>query len=119
MLTLFPQLLDFGFFAPLILRLVVSLFMLYLGYKRYGKQYKWTSILYLLSGSLVLLGVYTQLAAIIGIAMLKFDMYTNFWKNRNVAPVSVEKYFLYGIAIVILLSLLLTGPGALAFDLPL
>lgn len=119
LLSIFPQLLSFGFFAPLLLRVVVSLFVLYLGYKRWGKQYKWASILYLLSGGLVFLGMYTQIAVIVAVATLKLDFYFDYWKDRKSVPIQNEKYFLYTMATVILLSLLLTGPGAFAFDLPL
>lgn len=118
-LSLFPGLLSFGFFAPLLLRIVVGLFVIHLGLKRYKNQYNWTSFLYVLSGVMLILGLYTQAFSIVGIGVLKFDFYFDFYKNRAITPISKEKYFLYVMAMIILLSLLLTGPGAIAFDLPL
>ncbi|TSC70192.1 MAG: hypothetical protein CEO12_507 [Parcubacteria group bacterium Gr01-1014_46] len=118
-LSIFPQLFNYEIFAPLLLRLIVSLFLLWLGLSRYKKEYKGFSVLYFLSSILIFLGLYTQPASILGMAILKFDFYIDYWKNRNLVPVQTERYFLYFIAVVILISLLLTGPGAFAFDLPL
>lgn len=118
-LTLFPQLLSFGFFAPLFLRVVASLYLIYLGKKRLNKQYKWTSVLYFISGLAIFLGVYTQIAVILGVLMFKFDFYFEHWTNRKNIPLNPEMFFTYFMAVLILLSLIVTGPGAFAFDLPL
>ncbi len=118
-LSLFPALFTFEIFAPLLLRLVVSLYILHLGLQRYKKEYKWSSFFYFIASGLLFVGLYTQAAAIAGILLNKFDFYVDYYKNRKISPVSKEKYFLYALAGVILLSLLLTGPGAFAFDLPL
>ncbi len=117
--TIFPELLSFGFFAPLFLRVVVSLYLIYLGKERLFKQYKWTSLLYFISGLAIFLGIYTQIAVILGTLMFKFDFYFEHWVNRKNTPVRLEIYFTYFMAIFILLSLVITGPGAFAFDLPL
>lgn len=118
-LSLFPQLLTFEIFSALILRIIASLFVINLGLSRYNKAYKWSSVFYFISGGLVFVGLYTQASAILGVLVLKFDFYIDYWMNKNTNPVSREKFFLYGMAILIMLSLLLTGPGAFAFDLPL
>lgn len=73
----------------------------------------------MVSALLVFLGLYTQIAVVLGVATLKFDFYFDYWKNRNTVPVPMEKYFLYALAGVILLTLIVTGPGAFAMDLPL
>ena len=118
-LTTFPQLLFLGLISPTILRLVVSLFVIYLGYKRSKKEYNWSSIFYVVAGVLVLLGLYTQIAVIVGIIVLKFDFYIDYFRNRKTKPVSINEYILYAFAGIILLSLIFTGPGLFAFDLPL
>ena len=114
-LAVFPQLLTFSLIAPLLLRLAVGIFILYLGLERYKKPYGWSSIFYVASAILLVLGFYTQVAVIASLLILKFDFYTD--KKSN--PVSREKYILQVVLNVILISLLFTGPGFLAFDLPL
>ena len=114
-LSTFPTLLTYGLLAPFILRLTVGMAIIYLGYERYKKPYKWVSILYVVFGALLVLGLYTQVSAIIAIAVTKFD----FWTKKKSGGVSKEDFILYGMIVVILLSLLFTGPGFLAFDLGL
>lgn len=118
-LSIFPGLFTYELFAALLLRLIVSSFLLFLGRKRQTKQYPIASLLYYASGALVLFGLYTQPASLVAILVLAFDFYTDFYKNKMTSPISKETYFLFGFALLILVSLLLTGPGAFAFDLPL
>ncbi len=117
--AVFGELLNFQILAPFLLRITIGLFIVYLGSKRYKKDYNYSAILYLASGALLILGFYTQIAALVGIAVLKLDFYLDFWRNRNTAPIPQNQKILYVVLIVILISLLLTGPGFLAFDLPL
>ena len=119
LLTTFPQLLTFGLVAPFLLRVTVAIFILSIGKTRYSKPYSWTAILYIAVGLALLAGIYTQIAAIIGIIIIKFDFYTNYMTKRGSDPITREIFMLYTFAAVILLSLLVTGPGFLAFDLPL
>ena len=118
-LTTFPSLLTFELLSPLLLRLVAGFYIIYLGSKRYNKSYKWASIFYVISGSLILVGLYAQVASMVAIASLKFDFYFDYWKNRKSMPVVADQYIMYSLAAVILLSLIFTGPGLFAFDLPL
>lgn len=118
-LSIFPELLSYGFFAPLVLRVVVSFYIIYLGKKRLNGNYKWSSAFYFISGVLVFLGLYTQIAVIVAILTLKIDFYFEHWKNRKMTPVSMDLYFLYFMSALVLLTLIFTGPGAFAFDLPL
>lgn len=114
----FPSLLDYMLLGPLLLRLAVSVFILHLGFQRYKKRLNWTLIFYVGVPILLILGLYTQISSLLGIAVLKFDIYTNFWSKRKEEKVPMNIYMLYGMAGVILLSFLVTGPGFLAFDLP-
>jgi len=118
-LSLLPALFTYELFAPLLLRLVVTFFIISLGRKRLKSAHTWSSIIYFAVSILLFFGLYTQAAAIVGVVILKVDFYLEYWRNMKTVPVTGEKYFLYGMAIVILLSLLVTGPGAYAFDYPL
>ena len=114
-LTTFPQLLSFGLVAPLLLRLVVGILRIFAGVERYKKDYKWLSVVYIISSVFIIAGFYTQISAIVAILLIKFDYYT----ERKIAPVSREKMALMILMHIILLSLILTGPGLFALDLPL
>ncbi|MCX6702039.1 MAG: hypothetical protein NTX96_02485 [Candidatus Zambryskibacteria bacterium] len=114
-LSIFPQLFFLELIAPLLLRLSVGLFVIYLGKERVQKTYNWSAIIYIISGILLVLGFYTQIAVIVAILIIGFDFFT----EKKIASISKEKRMLYIMVGVILLSLLFTGPGFLAFDLPL
>ncbi|MSU45128.1 MAG: hypothetical protein EXS47_00630 [Candidatus Zambryskibacteria bacterium] len=114
-LSIFPDLLTFNLLAPALLRLACGLFLLYLGWERYKKPYKWSLFAYVIVGILLILGLYTQIAVIVALIILKFD----FWESRKTTSISREKYILQVMVNVVLISLLFTGPGFLAFDLPL
>lgn len=118
-LAIFPQLLSFGLFAPFLLRLIVGCFLLNLGWKNWNKPYLWPSALYIIFGLLLVVGLYTQVAAIVSVVLLKLDLYLNFYSKGKAFPAPKEHLFLYGVLVIILLSLIVTGPGFLAFDLPL
>jgi hypothetical protein len=114
-LSIFPQLLTFGLIAPTLLRIVVGIFLILAGLDRYKKVYKWASIAYFAPGLFVFIGLYTQVAVIVGIIVIAFD----YFEDKKNGPISREKMFVYAFAKIILLSLLFTGPGFFAFDLPL
>lgn len=114
-LSLFPKLLFLGLLAPTILRFVVSIIGLISGYKRYKNKYRWSSILYLIPSIFILLGLYTQAFALVGIAVIAFEYYA----ERKTQELSGEKKIIQILVGVILLSLIFTGPGFIAFDLPL
>ncbi len=117
-LNTFPNLLDYVFFTPLLLRFVLGVFIIYLGKERLRKSFSYLSLLYFIVGTTLILGFYTQISAILGIVVLKLDFYFDFWKNRQTSPVPRNYYFFYTIAMAVLASLLFTGAGAFAFDMP-
>lgn len=118
-LQVFGRLLDFIMLAPFVIRVVAAFFVLYLARRRSRKEFSWVSIIYIAGGAFVFVGLYTQIAVLVAILALKIEFYLEYWRNRALAPISTETYFLYTLAIVALLSLMVTGPGAFAFDLPL
>ena len=114
-LTMFPALLTYGLLAPFILRLSVGIIRLFAGIERYKKEYKWTTILYVISSLMIIVGLYTQIAVIVAIILIKFDFYL----EKKAGGLSREKTTLAVLMTMILISLLFTGPGFWAFDLPL
>ncbi len=115
MLTVFPNLLTYGLVAPLILRVVVGSLRIGAGTERYRSQYKWLSILYWVSSIFIIVGLYTQVSALVAIILIGFDYYT----KRKIAPLSRPEKALTVLMVAVFLSLLVTGPGFVAFDLPL
>lgn len=117
-LNTFPTLLDYGRFAPFFIRVVIGLFIIYLGKNRQNKKFKATSYVYYLFGLFLIAGYYTQISSIVGIVILKFDFYVDYWKDRNSRPVPKYFYFLYAIAGLVLVSLVFSGAGLWALDMP-
>ncbi len=117
-LNTFPFLLDFIRLGPFILRLVVGIFIISLGLRRKNKDYSWLSVFYFIFGATIMIGFYTQISSIVGIVLLKTDFYLEYWRRRKTTSISINYYFLYTIVIIVLLSLLVTGAGHFAFDMP-
>lgn len=114
-LSTFPQLFFLGLLAPFLLRIAVGLFIIYLGKERYYKNTPWLSVIYVISGICLFIGLYTQISAIVGIVLIAIELYLENAERK----ISLEKKILYVMAGVILLSLLFSGAGFLAFDRPL
>ncbi len=133
MLTLFPDLLNYSFFGPTIIRLTLGCILLTLAYQhltarehichemraRFGLLAPAISFglptLGATVGALIVTGLFTQVAAFFTILLsVKFWVVRRTY--RSIATPGALALVLMG---AIALSLLLTGPGALAFDLPL
>lgn len=129
MLNTFPDLLIFSFFAPTILRVAAACAFAYLGYLHYRDRQALgarvgsrgegllllITILYAVIAVGLFLGYYTQIAALAGVAVagLHLLLRRRFPMHEDIAKSTY--YFL----IVICLSLLVSGAGAFAYDLPL
>lgn len=133
MLSLFPQIL---FLAPLgttLLRIVAGVYVLYIAYRvaadteEYQKERfpivghapSWLlwlgAIITFAIGLLLVIGLYTQAAAILaGLTALKIAIVDR-WYGR-IMPLSTAAAILL---FFVCLSLLVSGPGIYAFDLPL
>jgi uncharacterized membrane protein YphA (DoxX/SURF4 family) len=117
MLNPFPELLYLTPLAPFLLRVLLGITFIYFGYERLtkSKTEKSLAVVKILVGILFVIGLYTQIASLLAICILGFRLVQ---KIRHKAFLSAGVNY-YLILFVIALSLLFTGAGAWAFDLPL
>lgn len=134
MLSVFPELLNYSLLAPFILRVVLGLIFIDLGFLIFrSEKERWVAsfetlglrpadffvpfygILNIIGGGLLLIGLWTQVAALAFAIFTGIELYIE-WKAREVLKRDMVFYILL---FTISVSLLLTGPGAYAFDLPL
>lgn len=134
-LSVFPSLLDYTFFAPLILRLGAGLVVLLLAYRGAFAMRETTLVMldsfpfmrpkglwitlafigHTLIGLCLIFGLYTQVAAILGALIgLKLIILRHVY-NTDFRIDNTACFLL----IVACLALLIAGPGAFAIDLPL
>lgn len=114
--TPFPDLLIFSFFAAFLLRLALGVYVLSLGIgtKKEAAQGKPIfRTIFTLAGISLIIGLYLQISALVVAILFSAAL---FWKKTSIAPEASQKELC--LLIVIALSLLLTGAGPLAFDLP-
>ena len=133
MLTPLPALLDYAILAPTLLRIAAAFLFSYLGVHHFRNRSEVASEMsintpaiaavaasfYVIFEMLVAVGlffgIYTQVAALVGAAIaIKTSLIRR--SLQHIAPLARSTYVLLG---AICLALLLTGAGALAFDLPL
>lgn len=122
-----------SFFAPFLLRLMLGLLFVGQGYLRLTKEReffrqafidKWkesgAGLLFvmgigeILAGCMLVVGLYTQVASIFGILLAIFALV-----STNTKEIFGNEKTFYMLVLVISLSLILTGAGQFAFDLPL
>ena len=134
MLSPFPELFAFGWFAPTIIRLVLGIFFVRFGISklRSEKSEKLTffelagfpraNIFLLLSawieivgGILLIVGFYTQVTAIILALFMAGAVFIK-WRKPELLKNDMEFYILLLAATA---TLIISGAGALAFDIPL
>lgn len=134
MLSIFPDLLTYGLLAPFILRIVVGVIFLDLGYLKLGKEktawnlffqtihFKPSNIfvailatIEIVSGAFLIAGYLTQVVALVMAIVLFAEAYVEL-RDGTILKRDIVFYILL---LAICLSLLLTGAGAFAFDLPL
>jgi len=134
MLSIFPELLDFSFFTPTLLRLTVGFIFLISGYasmfprrdrvaaclETFGLRPGWLfaaseGLLGVLGGVLLIFGLWTQVAAIV-LAALSLASFVMKLKGAKALNNSASFYFLLFIVCV---TLVFTGAGAIAIDYPL
>ena len=118
-LSLFPSLLTYQMIGIFIIRIALSLTFLRLGYriafhlqlkKSWLKSVGWVAMIV---GLLLLIGLYTQAAALLA-ALMMLSLVVREIRHRQFDNLN---YHL--LVLVIALALLTLGPGAFAIDLPL
>jgi uncharacterized membrane protein YphA (DoxX/SURF4 family) len=134
MLTLFPELLNYSLLAPFILRVVIGLIFLDLGLlKLRGERKRWIEsfealklhpsdilvsiygLIQIIGGAMLITGIWTQAAALIFAIFTAIELYIE-WTEGLILK---RDFVFYVLMFTISLSLLFTGAGAFAFDLPL
>lgn len=134
MLNTFPELLNYAMLGPTLLRLVLAFTLITIGidtirnkralFVAYfaGKEYPMANILpwkfaivEIILGVFFLFGFFTQITALISVYVL----FSLFYIENRAERILPHTSFFYVVMIVIALSLLLTGAGAFAVDLPL
>lgn len=114
-LSIFPNLLFLGLLAPALLRLTIGIIGILAGKERYKKNYKWFSLCYFITSFFLIVGMYTQIFSIVGILIVLLNNYA----DKKIVPLSGTQKILQILVGIVLFSFLFTGPGFLAFDLPL
>lgn len=134
MLNPFPELLMYSTLAPLVLRVVVGLIFIDLGLLKFGREKtRWLAsfdtlalrpadffvpvyaLLQVVGGVLLIVGLWTQVAALAFVIFTGLELFVE-WRAQEVLKRDLVFYLLI---FVISLSLLLTGAGAFAIDIPL
>ena len=115
MLSVLPQLFSYQILAFTLLRLTIVLVSFLSGKMRYKNGHKIASVFYFLASVFLFIGLYTQIVAIMSILVMVFNYYQTDRKNN----LATEQKLLSLVCLVILISLIFTGPGFLAIDKPL
>ena len=119
MLSIFPSLLALEGFAPLLLRLTVGAVFALWAYGKLKKRTDSQDVAYgvfeALIGLCLIIGFYTQLAALASAIILGVRLCLKVQQKAFLTD-GVNYYL---ILFIISITLLFTGPGFLAFDLPL
>jgi len=134
MLNPFPELLSYSLMGPFILRVVLGIIIAETGYLKFrSERARWimsfealhlkpanilVSILGLIEiiGAIgLILGLYTQIAALVFVIVYGFELYAEYKEEQVLKRDLVFYILMFSIA----LSLLLTGAGAYAYDIPL
>lgn len=134
MLNPFPELLTYSMLAPFILRVIVGLVFIDLGILIFkGEKQRWVisfkalqipkpeigvkilGVLEIVCGAIIFVGLYTQIGALILAVLTLIEGYLEY-RDPSILKRSL---LFYVMLCAILLSLLFSGAGAFAFDIPL
>ena len=123
MLNPLPELLSFSFAAPLLLRVVVGAYFLKQVWqvlvtnkkKNRGVVTRYLACVEMVGAIAIIIGFWTQIAVIILLA----TVITNLVLKIKKGELNETKIDFYILLFAILISLLFTGAGFLAIDLPL
>jgi len=120
MLSLFPSLLAYEQFGPLLIRLVLGITLLYFGYEKMikhgtssGSNAKAYGAVEVVIAIFLIIGLFTQLAALLNAIILVIKLG---FKARDKALFSNGINY-YVLLLAMAISLIFMGPGFLAYDL--
>lgn len=130
----FPDLLTYSLMGPFVLRVVLGLIFLDLGLlKLKSENSRWIAsfealhlrpsryfvsvvgAIDIVGGLMLIAGLWTQIAALVFVVFTGIEIYIE-WKDSRILKRDISFYIL---ALTIAFSLLLTGAGAFALDMPL
>lgn len=117
MLSAFPELLFLAPFAALLVRVSAAAVFALSAWDHFGRRTGPWSVLATAETAvafLLFVGLYTQLVAVVGLAVWGSLFYINLTQ-----PLRARTEATWWLMMVLLLSLVVTGPGPFAFDLPL
>lgn len=134
MLNPFPELLTYSLIGPFILRVVLGVIIAETGVLKFrSERARWIAsfealhlkpadilvsilgVVEVIGAMGLILGLYTQIAALVFVFVFGVELYLEY-KEEQVLKRDIVFYLL---VFSIALSLLLTGAGAFAFDIPL
>lgn len=134
MLNPFPDLLMYSLLGPLVLRVLLGLIFIDLGFLKFrGEKKQWLAsfdalslhpatifvplyaLLQIIGGFFLIIGLWTQVAALAFVIFTGIELYIE-WQGQKILKRDIVFYLL---VFVISLSLLITGAGAYAIDIPL
>ncbi len=122
MLSLFPTFLAYQQLSPFLIRLVLGITLAYFGYQKVmkrGGSSGSNSTMYgaveIVIAIFLIIGLYTQLAALLNAIILVIKLA---FKARDKALLT-DGINYYILLLVMAISLIVTGAGWFAFDLPL
>jgi len=137
MLNIFPNLLFLGLLSPFLIRIALGIIFLWIGYSYLFKDReiimkqisdRWPKIsapivwfygiFEIIAGIFLALGFLTQIAAIAGI-LISVDALFVKWLYKDLSSIAKYSKLFYMLIFAVSLSLLFSGAGAFAFDLPL
>ncbi|MES2471057.1 MAG: hypothetical protein V4526_02390 [Patescibacteria group bacterium] len=118
-LSIFPDLLTYASVGPLLLRLLLGGIAIYFGTRKVkflqAKVSKNLGFAEIILGVLLVLGAFTQIAALL-LAIMLFIQLVDKARNKALLTAGVNYYL---ILFIIAISLMFTGPGFFSIDLPL
>ena len=122
MLATIPSLLTYQMAGPLVIRLVLGITLFYFGYKKVrgtgdssGSNAFTYGIVEIFIAIFLVIGLFTQIAALLNIIILVIKL--GFKAKSKLLLSDGVNYYILLLAMAV--SLVFTGPGFLAFDLPL
>ena len=121
MLSLFPSFLAYEAFGPFIIRIILGITLAYFGYRKTiekgnssGSNSKLYGIVEIVIAVFLIIGLFTQLAALINAIILIIKIGHKISEKKFLSDGINYYLLLFAMA----LSIIFTGAGAFAFDLP-